>query len=116
MAWRSRLARLQVLVAEADNALAGFIGFSTDGHIDLLYTAPEYARRGVASALYGETERCLSASGVRVLCTEASLVAAPFFSLQGFTVAAHQRISASARQRVMRRGVALARYVMRKLL
>ena len=106
--WRYRLAGLQVRLAEADGALAGFIGFTGDGHIDLLYTAPEYARQGVAAMLYDETERRLAASGARVLCTEASLVAAPFFSRQGFTVV--------ARQCVMRRGVSFLRYAMRKTL
>lgn len=106
--WRSRLAGLQVLVAEADGALAGFIAFTDDGHIDLLYTAPAAARRGVASALYREAEQHLVAAGVTALRTEASLVAAPFFACQGFAIVETER--------VIRRGVAFQRHAMHKAL
>lgn len=106
--WHSRLAGLQVLVAEAEGALAGFIAFTDDGRIDLLYTAPAAARRGVASELYREAEQHLLAAGVTALRTEASLVAAPFFARQGFAVVETQR--------VLRRGVAFQRHAMHKAL
>lgn len=106
--WRSRLSGLQVLVAEADGALAGFIAFTDDGRIDLLYTAPAAARRGVASALYREAEKHLAAAGVTALRTEASLVAAPFFARQGFAVVETQC--------VIRRGVAFQRHALQKAL
>lgn len=107
--WRQRLATLKTLVAE-DHArqLMGFLSFEPDGHIDLLYTAPHAARRGVASALYRAAEHRLLALGVERLFTEASLVAAPFFAAQGFHVVEEQRVE--------RRGLVFRRYAMHKTL
>ena len=66
-AWQTRLSSLELLIAEDSQVIAGFIGFSLDGHIDLLYCAPAYARQGVASALYAAAEQRLRAAGVRFL-------------------------------------------------
>lgn len=106
--WHMRLTGLQVLLAHRDGQLAGFIGFSLDGHIDLLFTAPGYARQGVATALYAAAEQRLRAAGARELFTEASLTARPFFARQGF--------SEEQAQTVIRGAVNLQRFVMRKIL
>lgn len=104
--WRQRFQECQTLVAEEEGIPLGFISFEPDGHIDLLYTAPDAARQGVASALLGAAVRQLSASGSRTFYTEASLIAAPFFKRHGFEVIEEQR--------VFRGGVGFRRYRMRK--
>lgn len=106
--WQERLTRQKTLIAETDAAIVGFLSYSDDGHIDLLYTLPAFARRGVASALYRETETALSRSGAKRLLTEASLVAAPFFAQQGFRIVEEQHVE--------RRGIAFRRYLMDKAL
>lgn len=106
--WRARLETLSTLIAEEQQRLAGFISFDANGHIELLYAAPHAARRGVASALYAEAERELRARNALTLTTEASLVAAPFFSAQGFIIVEEQSID--------RRGVSFRRFAMRKTL
>ncbi|MDP3815419.1 GNAT family N-acetyltransferase [Pseudomonas sp.] len=105
-AWQTRLAGLTVLVAEDRGNLAGFIGFSADGHIDLLYSSPRYARQGVATALYLQAEGELTALGVPALFTEASLTARPFFERHGFSVEQVQTLERGA--------VTLQRFAMRK--
>ena len=95
-AWQTRLSSLELLIAEDSQVIAGFIGFSLDGHIDLLYCAPSYARRGVASTLYTAAEQRLRAAGVRALFTEASLVAQAFFAAQGFSVQQAQTVTRGA--------------------
>lgn len=107
-AWRQRLAALSVLVAERDGEVAGFIGFEADGYVDLLFTAPAHARRGVASALLDAAEARLRAAGVARMDTHASLVARPVFERHGFAVV--------ARETVVRAGIGLDRFVMRKAL
>ncbi|PKL97507.1 MAG: GNAT family N-acetyltransferase [Gammaproteobacteria bacterium HGW-Gammaproteobacteria-7] len=107
-AWQTRLASLELLIAEDDQAIAGFIGFSLDGHIDLLFTAPGHARQGVAATLYAAAEQRLRAAGARELFTEASLTARPFFTRQGF--------SEEQAQTVTRGAVTLQRFAMRKIL
>lgn len=107
-AWQTRLPLLELLIAEDGHSIAGFIGFSLDGHIDLLYCAPAYARQGVASALYAAAEQRLRAAGVREVFTEASLVAQAFFASQGFSVQQAQTVTRGA--------VTLPRMLMRKTL
>jgi putative acetyltransferase len=107
--WRDRFAGLQTIVAEDQDACLGFIAYEPDGHIDLLYTAPDTARKGVASALLQEVIARFSKAGdVMTLFTEASLVAAPFFLRFGFEV--------SEEQNVLRRGVHFRRFAMRRSL
>ena len=95
-AWQTRFASLELLIAEDDKTIAGFIGFSLDGHIDLLYCAPSHARQGVASALYAAAEQRLREAGVHKLHTEASLVAQAFFASQGFSVQQAQTVTRGA--------------------
>ena len=106
--WRERLESLETLVAEEGSDLAGFISYEKDGHIDLVFTAPNYARRGIASALYHEAEQQLKGLGVKELKTEASVVARPFFERHGFEVVDEQRVTV--------RGAQFLRYLMHKKL
>ena len=107
-AWHMRLDGLQVLLAERDGQLAGFIGYDHRGHIDLLFSHPEHARQGVAQRLYQAAEAELRAAGVSLLHTEASLLAQPFFARQGFVVVEQQE--------VQRGDVSLPRALMHKAL
>jgi putative acetyltransferase len=93
-------------VAEEGQDLAGFISYDDDGTIDLVFTAPNYARRGIASTLYHEAEQQLIAKGAKELKTEASVVAKPFFERHGFEVVDEQRVTV--------RGAQFLRYNMRK--
>ena len=104
--WRRRLADTTTLLADEIGSLHGFLSYTEDGHIDMLFTAPSAPRRGVASALHAEAERRLRGRGVTALSTEASLVAEPFFARQGYAVV--------ERQRVERGGQWFARALMRK--
>jgi len=104
--WRQRLESLETLVAEEGQDLAGFISYDDDGTIDLVFTAPNYARRGIASTLYHEAEKQLIAKGAKELKTEASVVAKPFFERHGFEVVDEQRVTV--------RGAQFLRYNMRK--
>lgn len=95
--WEARLKPLKVLVAQdaggsGNNALLGFVGYEDDGHIDLMFSSPLAARRGVASQLFGRAEAALRELGVAELYTEASLLGRPFFTRQGFTVREEQHI------------------------
>lgn len=105
--WRHRFRGLHTIVAEKDGSYLGFISYEPNGHIDLLYTAPGAARRGVASALLRQAAAQLSTAGsVTELFTEASLVAAPFFLRHGFEI--------TEEQNVVRRGVSFQRFAMRR--
>jgi putative acetyltransferase len=104
--WRDRLQNLQTIVATHGEDLTGFISYTPDGHIELLYTSPAYARRGVASLLYSCVERRLASLGAIYIFTEASLMARPFFERFGFAV--------TGEDTVLLRDHAFRRYTMRK--
>ena len=104
--WRARLAGISVLVAEEQGVLAGFIGYTPNGHVALLYTASHAARSGVASKLYAHVESEWRRSGVPRAFSEVSLAARPFFERQGFAVVAEESVE--------RRGAMFRRFQMAK--
>ena len=88
--WARRFGCLQVELAQYGTQLAGFIARRGSDHVELLYTHPAHARRGVASALYRQMlarigpQRC-------TLTTDASLEARPFFERQGWQVTGEEQ-------------------------
>ncbi len=102
--WRARLADLETLLSEREGQVSGFVSFTWAGHIELLFSAPAFSRRGVASGLYDAAVQKLLANGVAELSTEASTEARPFFASKGFKVAEEQVVERS--------GVQLKRFLM----
>jgi len=107
-AWQRRLARKQPWLALHHDRVVGFIELDPDGHIDALYTDPELQRRGIASLLYRRLERTARERGLGRLRVEASAVARPFFTRQGFRL--------QGTQRVVRQGMVLLNFRMQKSL
>lgn len=102
--WRARLSCLHARLACDGDEVAGFIGYTHQGHVDLLFTAPQHARRGVASALFRAACEDLRRAGAERVFAEASLAARPFFERQGLAVVAEEV--------VLRQGEALRRFRM----
>lgn len=90
--WQRRTAKLEVRVAVLERVVAGFIGFSRTGYIDLLFVRPEFARRGVARALLLEAGRMLRQLGMATAWTEASLTARAFFHAMGYSAVLEQTV------------------------
>jgi putative acetyltransferase len=106
--WRRRTTGLEVRVGVMGGEVAGFIGFSPSGYVDLLFTRPAYLRRGVARGLLLDAERFLLRAGVRTATTQASLTARPFFEALGYTWSRDQTATC--------RGVGLRNFCMEKFL
>jgi putative acetyltransferase len=68
----------QAWIAEADGEAAAFLVLRGD-HIELLYTDPDHARRGLATALIRRAQ-----DARRRLTTEASLISQGVFARAGF--------------------------------
>jgi putative acetyltransferase len=90
--WQRRTAKLEVRVAELESVVAGFIGFSHSGYIDLLFVRPEFVRRGIAKALLLDAERALGQLRVKTAWTEASLTARGFFQAMGYGTMREQSV------------------------
>lgn len=82
--WEPRLAAQHVVLADIDGALAGFIAWDDHGLVDLLFTAPAFGRRGIASRLYREAEARMRTAGVRTAHTYASHLSRPLFERHGW--------------------------------
>ena len=102
-AWDASLRAHHTLVAEEDGVLLGFADMTEDGYLDRLYVHPAHTRRGIASALLEALERACPAAQ---FTTHASLTARPFFERRGYRV--------ERRQEVVRCGVTLINFVMKK--
>lgn len=76
-----------VLVAvAADGGYLGFTDLEADGHIDLLYAAPEAEGQGIGTQLLTALEAHARQQGMARLYVEASELAKPLFLRHGFTL------------------------------
>jgi putative acetyltransferase len=83
-AFADHLASLLTIVAEADGALAGFAALENNDMIALLYVHPRHARKGVATQLCDALEKLAAARGTKLITTDASDTAQPFFAGRGY--------------------------------
>jgi putative acetyltransferase len=112
--WRTRIAIRIGFVAEAESfeqhkgEIAGSVTLERDGHLDDLYVAPRFQRRGVAAMLYSRVEQEAQSRHLSRIFTEASITARPFFESAGFSVVSAQTVKL--------RGVSFTNYRMEGLL
>ena len=84
-AWEKRLQDAWVRVACTDDGeIVGFGGILLPGHIDLLFTAPEFNRQGVGSLILDDLLELGAAMGARQLTVDASELSRGFFEKHGF--------------------------------
>jgi putative acetyltransferase len=102
--WPDQLAALETWVAQVDDDIAGFMGATPQGYIDLAFVRPRWMGRGVAQALYDCIFERARGRGLTRLTTHASLLAQPFFARQGWQVDTPETVD--------RNGEALKRFAM----
>jgi putative acetyltransferase len=78
------------VAAGAGDRPVAYIDLEPDGHIDMLFCAPEASGRGLASALYRRLEAFARQQKLPGLFAEASEAAKPVFEHWGFTVVARR--------------------------
>ncbi|MEX0760201.1 MAG: GNAT family N-acetyltransferase, partial [Tistlia sp.] len=100
--------RVRLVAVDASVRPLAFVDLEPDGHIHLLYCAPEAAGRGVVSALYEVLESLARERGIARLFAEASEAARGFFTRQGFAVTARREFEVA--------GVPIHNYAVEKLL
>ena len=79
------LGGMLTLVVEDDSGLVGFAALEDNAMIALLYTRPDFARRGVATLLCDALEKLAAARGTATITTDASDTSQPFFAQRGYT-------------------------------
>ena len=105
--WLDRIARQYFLLAERAGELAGFASLEEDC-LDLLYVHHAMQGQGVARLLAEAIEAEALRRGVRVLRSDVSITARPFFERRGYVVVRLQEVE--------RQGVLLRNYKMEKVL
>jgi putative acetyltransferase len=105
-AWMDKLASQYFLVAELDQQIVGFASLEHQDYLDLLYVHKDYQRQGIANKLYAEIEKTAIKKKAKVLRSDVSKTATPFFEKQGF--------KAIETQVNIRQGVAIINYKMVK--
>ena len=73
-------------MALVNDVVVGFIELEPDGHIDCMYTWPDFQGMGVASALYRHILKLAIVNNMNRLFVEASHIAKPFFASREFDV------------------------------
>jgi putative acetyltransferase len=82
--WLLRIEKQHFIIAESESQIIGFISVSLEGYVDLLFTHPDFQRKGIADVLYNQAEKYLQKMGVTKLDTHASEISKPFFEKKGF--------------------------------
>lgn len=100
--WNRSFEEHYSIVALDGNRIIGFGDMDKSGYLDRLYVHKNYQRKGIASAICNELERSVK-GGITV---HASVTAKPFFEKRGYKVVKEQQ--------VVRNGILLTNYVMRK--
>lgn len=103
--WDSTLRAHIALVAVTLERYAGFGDIDETGYLDRLYVHADFQRRGIATALCDALETARDFPAVSV---HASVTALPFFARRGYRVVRAEY--------VLRNGVSLLRYEMKKTL
>ncbi len=83
-AFAARLAASLTLVATLAGKIAGFAALRDKTIIDMLYVDPQFAGRGVGSALLDALEKLAHGRGAKRLTADASDAARDFFAAKGY--------------------------------
>ncbi|MEM5311601.1 GNAT family N-acetyltransferase [Paraburkholderia sp. JHI869] len=101
-AFDARLARGVTLVAQCGEVAAAFGQLFPRDHVEMLYVAPQWSRRGLATALLARLEALAREARSSVLSADASAVSRPVFERAGFSLISSEL--------VLRDGVSLPRF------
>lgn len=102
-AWNRSFLEHTTYIAGQDGQIVGFGDISRDGYLDRLYVHARFQRQGIATALCDALEGAVKG---RPIETHASITARPFFAARGYRTITEQQ--------VVRHGVRLTNFVMRK--
>ena len=83
---------LWFFMAESDSCCVGFTSVSGEGLLHSLFVAPEFQRKGVATALLERAVQAAREGGAENITAEVSITALPFFRKAGFTVIQEQEV------------------------
>ena len=84
--WRQRVSEIDPFVVEIDGQIVAYADLQDDGYIDHFYVAASCARQGCGTLLMNHILDTATAKGMRVLTSNVSRTAQPFFRKFGFVI------------------------------
>ena len=106
--WSDLIRKIRPFVVEVDNQIAGYADLQHDGYIDHFYVSGLYPRQGVGRCLMARIFEEAALLELKVLSSNVSKTAEPFFCACGFNVV--------RRTSVKRNGVSIPNAAMLKIL
>jgi putative acetyltransferase len=94
--WTDRLAQQDIIVAESDTGIVGFLSLAAGGYIDFAYIRPEAQRTGLFRQLLDRIMERASEGEHDRLWVHASVMARPAFEALGFTVKKREEVAIGA--------------------
>lgn len=90
------ITNLWFIVALNDSGrIIGFSSISREGYLHSMFVHKDYQRRGVAGFLLGKIEEYAAERGIKIITSEVSITARPFFEKQGYEVIKEQKRKAN---------------------
>lgn len=106
--WMNIITKQVVVVAKISEQIVGFATLANGNYIDLMYVHKNHQGKGIAGTLYQYLEHVALQNDQTDLYADVSKTALPFFQHVGFSI--------EREQTVVRKGVELTNFRMRKLL
>ena len=88
----NRLIINYTVVVEKDDVIIGFGNVNGTNYFDCLYTHKNYQGMGVATLIANDIEQYFYNKGIRIITTDASISAKPFFEKRGYVVLQEQNV------------------------
>lgn len=105
--WKDKLSNQYFLIAEIEHKIVGYASLENSNYLDFLYIHKDFQRQGIAKVLYNKIEKEALKRTSKILKSDVSITARPFFEKQGFLVIEPQVN--------IRQGVEIVNYRMTKL-
>lgn len=106
--WLEVLNTQFVLLATIENQIAGFGTLKDGNYIDFFYIHKDFQRRGIADQILTELELEAKKQHSKIITSDISITARPFFEKKGFVVITEQKN--------IRQDIELINYKMKKKL
>jgi putative acetyltransferase len=88
--WQKKVRAINPFVAEMDGELVGYADIQPSGYIDHFYVSGLHPGRGIGSLLMKRLLQEAEGLGARILTSDVSKTAQPFFEKFGFVVVEHR--------------------------
>ncbi len=84
--WLQRIQEIDPFVVENDGRIVAYADLQADGYIDHFYVAASCARQGCGTLLMNHILETANALGIKMLTSNVSRTAQPFFRTFGFVI------------------------------